>query len=406
MRTTRSSIATAMRDEKTIAEGNDVGGLLRRRRRGCGRRSAVATLKKSCSFAAKTPALLALLLVILLLKGCDSFVVRPATTTCRLASPANNKQPQLLLETKSVGNANVPAAAAAATATSLPMKMGFFGRNEAPTSSSSSATKAKADSEVNRSASHTLLTNLLGDRRSPADKQGSGADGGNAPSMSITELRSYVAPVTDVLDEYTDGWALSYADLYPDGPQTPAGVAFLATNLFYAAAGLVLTFGVGDSFLGFLTDLAAICSYNYHYQQLQSCTVGQDDHGARAEIQSLVKLSLLLDYAVAGATILTAFGYLLSSEATSLQHHLSGLPTEEIAQALQIGMVGVAFLALSWKYEKGRPYMFFHSLWHLFSAYAGYLIGTAHFNVEAMAASTSASPLLDVLMEILSGRSG
>jgi hypothetical protein len=103
----------------------------------------------------------------------------------------------------------------------------------------------------------------------------------------------------------------------------------------------------------------------YHYTQLEAA--GQMS-------QQTVRLALLTDYACAAITMGTASVYLLSDSFAA-----GTLPIDALAAAV----VSLAFLGLSWVNEKGRPYMFFHSLWHFFSAYAGYLIGTQHAGVGA-----------------------
>lgn len=164
-----------------------------------------------------------------------------------------------------------------------------------------------------------------------------------------------VAPVEKALDALTGDWALSYADLRPDTPNTLAGQAFLATNSAYLVAGLFVLFS-GDLWFGFWTDMAAIASFNYHYNQL--LVSGQ----AKA---NSVRLALLLDYTAAAFSIITATAYLLAS---------ATFPVFPFA----VSIAGFFFLFLSWQWEYGRPYMFWHSLWHLCSAYSGFLIGTLH----------------------------
>lgn len=188
----------------------------------------------------------------------------------------------------------------------------------------------------------------------------------------ITRINTWTKPIQGVLDESTGGWALSYADLAPDSPSTPGGKAFLATNIFYLVAGLLLTWE-GDPLLGFIIDITAIASFNYHYNQL----VATNETLAKSQIQPVVKLSLLLDYAAASLSIGTALVYIFTDVTWN----------EEVRQAIEASLLGVVFLGVGWKYEEGRPYMIFHSLWHIFSAYAGYLIGTAHLHIVLGAAS-------------------
>lgn len=169
----------------------------------------------------------------------------------------------------------------------------------------------------------------------------------------LQELAAFTQPVQDILDQYTSGWALSYADLSPDSPKTLPGQAFLATNLAYGIAGVLLTMQ-GNAFFGLLTDLTAIASFNYHYCQLEASGNGKAPN---------VRLALLLDYVLAFTSIFVALYYVTISESLPLP-------------ALESAGIGLFFLGLCWVYETGRPYMIFHSLWHLFSAWSGYLIGT------------------------------
>jgi hypothetical protein len=195
------------------------------------------------------------------------------------------------------------------------------------------------------------------------DDQDAGANS-SRPSLQhfVTATQNVADPIQSALDEYT-GWALEYADLSPESPKTLIGRGFLMTNLFYLIAGIVLTYQ-GDSTLGFFTDLAAIASFNYHYTQLQAAS--------RKDLRNVVRFSLFLDYMAAAISILTAVLYLVST--TILAPEQLTL----VEQGIAVGMAGVFFLTLSWRYEYGRPYIIYHSFWHLCSAMSGYLIGSAH----------------------------
>ena len=162
-------------------------------------------------------------------------------------------------------------------------------------------------------------------------------------------------PIAEAVDEVTGGWALTYADLHPATPRTTIGQAFLATNIFYAAGGLAL--GVqGDWFYGGLTELAGIVSFIYHYSQLE---FGKN--------RSEVRLALLVDYFTAGAALICGGIYMI-------QLGIDSIPLEALITA-----VGAAVcLSLCWVWEFGYPYIFWHSLWHILSAFTGYLIGQDH----------------------------
>lgn len=176
----------------------------------------------------------------------------------------------------------------------------------------------------------------------------------------FTQDRTYddfglLTPIAESLDGISGDWALSYADLSPSTPRTIEGQVFLATNVGYAIAGIILG-TQGDWFFAGLTELAGIVSFWYHYIQLE---YGKD--------RSEVRLALLTDYFTAGAALLTG-GYYMADMG------ISAVPFE----ALISGAVAIICLSLCWVWEFGIPYIFWHSLWHLGSAYTGYLIGQAH----------------------------
>ena len=162
-------------------------------------------------------------------------------------------------------------------------------------------------------------------------------------------------PVATKIDDLTGGWGLSYADLSPETPRTPLGASFLATNVCYAAAGLALASG-GEYSLGLLTEVAGAVSFWYHWSQLQ---LGQD----RRE----VRLSLLIDYFTAGSALVCGGSYLA-------RLGLDVLPDG----ALLCGGASVVCLALCWVREYDYWYLFWHSAWHIGSAYCAYLIGQAN----------------------------
>jgi len=176
----------------------------------------------------------------------------------------------------------------------------------------------------------------------------------------FTEDRSYNAfgfltPLAKSLDSVSGDWALSYADLQPATPRTIEGQAFLATNVCYAVAGIVLAIQ-GDWFFALLTEMAGIVSFWYHYSQLE---FGKD----REE----VRLALLTDYFTAGAALVTGGFYMADMG-------ISGVPLD----AVFTGAGAVVCLSLCWVWEFGQPYLFWHSLWHILSAYTGFLVGQAH----------------------------
>jgi len=180
----------------------------------------------------------------------------------------------------------------------------------------------------------------------------------------FTEDRSYnnfglLTPIAESLDSLSGDWALSYADLSPSTPRTIEGQAFLATNVAYAVAGIILG-SQGDWLFAGLTELAGAVSFYYHFIQLE---FGKD----RTE----VRLALLTDYFTAGAALLTG-GYYMADMG------ISAVPFTAVIS----GGAAIVCLSLCWVWEFGYPYLFWHSLWHLGSAYTGYLIGQAHLGIE------------------------
>jgi len=164
-------------------------------------------------------------------------------------------------------------------------------------------------------------------------------------------------PIAEAVDEATGGWGLSYADLQPATPRTTVGQVFLATNFFYAFSGLWLGFH-GDWFYGALTELAGIVSFVYHYTQLE---LGKN--------RSEVRLALLIDYFCAGAALITGGVYMI-------QEGITSVPVESLISA----GASIGCLSLCWVWEFGYPYIFWHSLWHILSAYTGYLVGQEHIS--------------------------
>ena len=191
----------------------------------------------------------------------------------------------------------------------------------------------------------------------------------------LSLLQNTGESVQAVLDETTDGWAMSYADLRPDNTQTLPGQAFLATNLAYLLAGLYLQWIVGDTVLGVATEVCALASFQYHYQQLQASGTAESP---------AVRWALLLDYVFAGLAIGLATLDFVST--TAMATTLADI-LPELLYAVAVTAAGLGCLTLSWKYEHGKPYMWWHSWWHVASAYAGFLIGDLH----AVAAATTSS---------------
>jgi hypothetical protein len=217
-------------------------------------------------------------------------------------------------------------------------------------------------------ATSTLLPTLLSDATNGMN---------DSPNDDWSQqLIQFTLPIQDVLDTVSDGWVLSYANLEPDTPQTPGGQLFLLTNVAYLIVGILLIQNCQDYWLGPMTDLVSLLSFNYHYQQLQNTD------------RNAVRLSLLVDYIGALLTIFTGFYYLVSPTmmTNGFQEALAAITQMQSLQfeSLIYSLAGILFLISSWVWEAGRPYMTLHGLWHICSAYSGYLIGTYHHSVTSV----------------------
>jgi hypothetical protein len=166
-------------------------------------------------------------------------------------------------------------------------------------------------------------------------------------SLLVLQAEAVLAPAVELLDEMTDGWALSYADLTPESEETPIGRSFLATNIAYAIVGALLSFQ-GETLLGFMTEIVSVASFCYHYTQLQQPYMRTRD--------ATVKLALLVDYTLAITSIMIGLVYLVTDQTLP--------PIEGVITCI----LAIACLLSCWRWEKGLPYVFWHSLWHIFSA--------------------------------------
>ncbi len=214
--------------------------------------------------------------------------------------------------------------------------------------------KGNQVTDVKDSTSDETL-NLFEDllpKRSTIDFEGLNA---GSASIIMTKAESMIKPAADALDEATGGWAMSYADLHPENASTPVGQAFLASNIAYAAAGLLLSMQ-GDLFLGLLIELVSVASFAYHYTQLD--TSSKND---------TVRFALFIDYVLAFTSIFVGLGYMLmDGQLPPMDGVISA------AVAMSFFLMGLTVCA------DGMAYVVVHSLWHVFSAYCAYIVGNTH----------------------------
>ena len=150
-----------------------------------------------------------------------------------------------------------------------------------------------------------------------------------------------------------DNWLFSYADTSPIAPSDPEGIAFLATNVGFAATGAAIA--PYDPSYGVLLECATAASICYHYCQLR---LGGDPQ------RQVVQLSILIDYMFAVPSLIVGIGYAAS-----------------LGDALPIsvplfGIAAFATLIAAWFFDAPREYLVLHGLWHIFSAAAGWELST------------------------------
>uniref|UniRef100_A0A7R9WX47 Transmembrane protein n=1 Tax=Craspedostauros australis TaxID=1486917 RepID=A0A7R9WX47_9STRA len=181
----------------------------------------------------------------------------------------------------------------------------------------------------------------------------------------LTTTQNALSPAQEFLDDITDGWALNYANLFPETSRTTVGQAFLATNLAYSIVGVLIL--PQNWFLGMLVEFTSVASFVYHYTQLevfaQDNTVVED---------KTVRLALMVDYVFAFGTIFATGIAAFVNSPLPIDAFVLALPMDGVVTST----MGVGFLFSCWIWEAGMPYIVLHSLWHLFSAYAGYVFGT------------------------------
>ena len=185
-----------------------------------------------------------------------------------------------------------------------------------------------------------------------------------------------LVPVASSINELTAGWTLSTADLSPETPTTPLGIAFLSTNLAFLIVGAIL-FSHGAPLLGVLAEVAGVVSYWYHYNQLDGNEKG-------------VKLSLFIDYMTAGSAVILGTTYLIK-ETAAIQplaklFGAGGFPelyhtSPDFIFAVASGGLAVASLLLCWVWEYGLPYLVQHSVWHIMGAVSCFFVGMLKANM-------------------------
>lgn len=169
-----------------------------------------------------------------------------------------------------------------------------------------------------------------------------------------SRLNDWMTGVTNKLQSSRYRWLLQYADLRPYSDKNALGILFLLTNVFYEYVGqFILTsakYSPDQWLYSGTLQVAGIVSSYYHWAQLH---YGPD--------RDVVYRALLVDYVVASFTIV-----LFSFRLLQLYASTGVLPVVSLA----LGGLAVISLLLSWKYEFQLPYIVFHGLWHVLSAFS------------------------------------
>lgn len=172
--------------------------------------------------------------------------------------------------------------------------------------------------------------------------------------LKSSRLNDWMTGVTSKLQSSRYRWLLKYADLRPYSDKNALGILFLLTNVFYEYVGQFIFISAKDNpdqwlYSGTLQVAGLVSSY-YHWAQLH---YGPD--------RDIVYKALLVDYVVASFTIM-----LFSFRLIQLYASTGVLPVISLA----LGSLAVISLLLSWKYEFQLPYIVFHGLWHVLSAFS------------------------------------
>eukprot|EP00545_Synedropsis_sp_CCMP1620_P001349 CAMPEP_0119016288 /NCGR_PEP_ID=MMETSP1176-20130426/11914_1 /TAXON_ID=265551 /ORGANISM="Synedropsis recta cf, Strain CCMP1620" /LENGTH=287 /DNA_ID=CAMNT_0006969631 /DNA_START=217 /DNA_END=1080 /DNA_ORIENTATION=- len=187
-----------------------------------------------------------------------------------------------------------------------------------------------------------------------------------ASNNNDTAIWSLVEAPVALLSQILNGdRVLSSANLEPENETTFLGMSFLATNVAFGLCGSLLA-TQGNAALGVVTEIACFGSFLYHFSQLK---FGQHDASSSSSLtesdEEIVKLALLVDYFFAIAAIVVAGIQLIFSSHQQI-------PSDVIYS----GSMAIASLGACLIWEEGVAYIIFHSLWHVFSAYTCYMIGS------------------------------
>lgn len=126
-------------------------------------------------------------------------------------------------------------------------------------------------------------------------------------------------------------------------------------------------------------------SYNYHYQQLEWRPNDKEQ-------SAYVRYALLIDYIAAWSSIGLGTFFALTRADLAVPATFDGMIHDPVPQALFVSVTAAVFFFVQAKYgERGKPYLILHSIWHLLSGYAGYLVGSLPtVKAAAMTATTTA----------------
>ena len=220
-----------------------------------------------------------------------------------------------------------------------------------PTTTAETTTTTKPNIYVSLSNNRNSLTCFSGQKQPELDTH---TESKQADYLWIsTSIRHRIYKWFEEIDKVLDGSVLGYADTTPFNVTEPIGALFLLTNVVYAWASLAMWQQGGNPVQALVIDAAGLLSINYHWNQLVKGPNNND-----------VRIALILDYFGAFLAIF------LILEETVYQSITAQVPVT----AIFCGVLGLFNLVLSWVFANGAQYIFFHSLWHLFSGVASYVL--------------------------------
>ena len=195
-------------------------------------------------------------------------------------------------------------------------------------------------------------------------RQGPGAGGGGGgEAIATSAFDEQVNKFDDFIAEMrTKTPVFEYADLSEIKSVSWESILFLLTNIPFALAAQMIR-GTHPADLSLLSlasslDISCVFSILYHSAQLY---YGPD----RKEVRRFLALDYISAFFTCTLVTLEIFPFFM-------QFYNAGLSVA--AAPIFTGVVGLGCLWLCWYQEYGKSYLFWHGMWHVFSAYTAVLL--------------------------------